>query len=200
MCATPDAATDLQHLGTGVPSSPREVEPTPLEDKLDIRVVEPTDCALLRILVTPAIGSCIYSCIALGMCSSGSYYEWTCVHRHTNGVAKDHQRALHEQQMARGIANKYKPDIDPEHTPEPNEYEAIARTAGVTLDVHFFYGGVLVHFQLNPGSKQVVRVLWTCSGGHGIADGKGHFDFMFLEPPDLSQQHAIGPQHGGWGQ
>jgi hypothetical protein len=101
--------------------------------------------------------------------------------------------------MARDIASTYKADIDPEHMPASEEYAAIASSLCVTLDIDFFYSGDFVHFQINSGCDHVVRVLWTGSGGSVMTESKGHFDYIFLEQPDLSPPVSGEPQHGGFG-
>ena len=149
------AAPENPHPEVDVAVAPPAREEPPPELDFAIETNPAEECACVRLLVVPAIGSCIYTCIALSKSSSDTYYEWTCVCRHANGVAKDQERVLSEQRMARDIASQYKADVDPEHTPDSDEYAAIAVALSVTLDVHFFYSGDFVHFRINPGCDHV---------------------------------------------
>ena len=120
-----------------------------VETSLQYHKVLPHEAAVLRVVLTPAIGSCLYSCLVLSKGSQEFVHEWHCTHRFPNGVARDPERATMEKNMAQELANMYGPDVDAERTPKPEEYEAIARVLGVTLDIHFIYAGDLVHFYMN---------------------------------------------------
>ena len=72
--------------------------------------------------------------------------------------------------MASAVARKYSADIDPEHTPEPGEYEGIAKSADVILDIHLLSGGDLVHFLVNPHGTTIAKVLLCGSGGSSLRD------------------------------
>ena len=101
--------------------------------------------------------------------------------------------------MAREIAQKYKIDIDPERTTDPDEYEAIACALHVTTDIHMLYANELMHFKINAACKHVVKVFLSGSGGTTVIDCKGHFDYIFVEPPDLSAPMSHEMQNVGFG-
>jgi hypothetical protein len=172
--------------------------PQPFETSITYSTVPTHEAAFLSVVVTPAIGSCIYTCIALSRSSTEAVYEWNCVSRHPNGVAQDMERAAVEKAMAHDIASVYLDGVDAEHTPSPSEYPAIAAALDVTLDIHMLYAGDLVHFLLNPGAGTAVKLMLCGSGGETLTDCQGHFDFLFPQPPELGHG-GDETGHGGFG-
>ena len=152
----------------------------------------------MHLVVTPAVGSCIYSCIALSRMTDEQVQERRCVWRYANGVARDDARAKYEKELASKVAAEYKNDVNAEKTPDESEYEAIAKATEVTLDVCMFYAGNLVHFYVNEKPGVVVKVLYSGKGGEGLRDSKGHFDFISMVPPNLSHNQTD-PSHRGFG-
>ena len=185
------------HLSGAAAAAAAPNEPC-VETSLEYHTVLPHEAAFLRVVLTPAIGSCLYSCIVLAKASTDFVYEWHCTTRLSNGVARDPERAAAEKDMAQKIASKYETDVDAERIPMPAEYEPIACALGVTLDVHFLYAGELVHFYINRGSDVTVRLFLSGSGGSTLRDCTGHFDFIFMEQPQLGETDGANA-HGGWG-
>ena len=146
--------------------------------------VEQAEVCLLGIVPTPRVGSCIYSCIALSKKGPEFVREWNCVPRRENGVALHGDREKLEEEAAAEVARLYSEDADPQHVPQPKEYDQIAKANGVSLDVHLHYEGKLCHFLVNPGSSTVVKVLYTTVGGQNLRDGSGHFDFLMDQTLD----------------
>ena len=169
-----------------------------LLEALQVTTVPVHEAALLRIVPTPAIGSCVYSCVALALASDDAVYEWNCALRGANGVASEPEREAKEKEMAAEVAGRYDSSVDPEHTPDPSEYEPIAKASSVTLRIHMLSGGELIRFDVNPGASAVAKLFLAGSGGSGLRDCKGHFDFIHETSPELAQIPGQSG-HGGFG-
>ena len=170
----------------GLTAHPLEAA-APMETSIEYHTCPADEAAFLRVVLTPAIGSCLYSCIVLAQGSEEFVYEWHCMHRYPNGVARDPERELMEKKMAQDVADMYGPNVNAERTPKPEEYEPIAVAFGITLDIHFLYSGELAHFYINKGNEQKVKLFLCGSGGSSLTDCKGHFDLIVLEQPALGQ-------------
>ena len=92
----------------GQASAPSDIQPEVVElfceEDIKCTPVPPHDAGLMRVVLTPRIGSCIYTCIALSKLQIDVLHEWNCVYRHENGVARDPERAALEKKWANDVA------------------------------------------------------------------------------------------------
>jgi hypothetical protein len=156
--------------------------------ELKLQKVPDKDLHRLRLVDTPRVGSCLYSCIYLGKAKEEEVYEWLCQNRRPNGTAKDDEREKVEKQLALDVAKLYKADVDPEVVPESHEYILVAQACKVTLDVHVLHHDGCFHFLINEGHP-VIKVLLATTGVD-LRTATGHFDFLYHEPINL--QHSSG--------
>ncbi len=158
------------------------------EDVFEEIPVPFSESSRLRLVPTPRVGNCVYSCIALGKTADSHVCEWVCAPRDERSVASAPDRATLEAEAALEACRKFHPSADKafsERVPSPENYEAIAKAHDVVLDFYLYIADELHHFFVNKSGQGGAINLFlsgtSASNTPALRTCSGHLDCLATE-------------------